>query len=70
MNQSDLDKLVAVGELKQTAASARRGYTSRKSTPETRQAVPYKGRFGEGYCVYLPRWDTTRYCYVVHYLKP
>ena len=31
-------------------------------------AEPYKGKFGTGYKVYEPAWDSTRYCYVTYYV--
>jgi len=46
---------------------SKRGYVSRKSTAEDRKAYPYKGKYGEGYTVDMPRWDTTSYCNVAYY---
>lgn len=43
-----------------------RGYLSRKQPP---RVVPYKGKYGEGYKVYHPRWDTTQYVSVSYYIK-
>lgn len=43
-----------------------RGYISRKIDCYVGQ---YKGRFGEGYVVSRPRWDTTQYYYVDYYIK-
>lgn len=47
-------------------ASAR-GYISRRWID--RPAEPYQGRFGTGYIVRRPRWDTTRYHWVTYYIK-
>jgi hypothetical protein len=47
-------------------AASRRGYVSRRGNGVVK---PYKGRFGEGYIVLLPRWDTTSYVHVVYYIK-
>lgn len=47
-------------------SASMRGYVSRKADP---QVYPYSGRFGEGYKVIMPRWDTTRYVYVVYYVR-
>lgn len=42
------------------------GYVSRK----TRGSIlPYSGKFGVGYKVLTPRWDTTNYCYVSYYIR-
>lgn len=46
-------------------ASAR-GYISRRKDGIIE---PYKGRFGTGYKIMRPRWDTTQYCYVDYYVK-
>lgn len=39
--------------------AAHRGYVSRKSSGEVSR---YEGRFGKGYTIDTPRWDTTNYC--------
>lgn len=46
--------------------ASRMGYVSRKGNGIVK---PYKGRFGTGYIVLLPRWDTTTYVHVVYYIK-
>jgi len=48
---------------------SQRGYVSRKTTPGTRKAIPYTGKYGTGYKVLMPRYDTTQYVYVVYYAK-
>lgn len=45
--------------------ASRRGYISRKSAGEVET---YKGKFGEGYIILRPRWDTTNYVYVEYYI--
>lgn len=45
--------------------STARGYVSRKVACEI---VPYNGKFGRGYAVYTPRWDSSRYCNVAYYV--
>ena len=45
--------------------ASRRGYISRKSAGEVET---YKGRFGEGYIILRPRFDTTNYIYVEYYI--
>lgn len=46
-------------------ASAR-GYISRRAEPTPES---YTGKYGHGYIVRRPRWDTTRYHYVTYYIK-
>jgi hypothetical protein len=48
--------------------SAIRGYASRNGKLPVK-VLPYKGRFGEGYKVLLPRWDTTQYCWIAYYIR-
>jgi hypothetical protein len=43
-----------------------RGYVSRKK-PEG-IIEPYKGRFGEGYTVKTPSWQSTAYCHITYYI--
>ncbi len=43
-----------------------RGYVSRVHGPIVE---PYRGKFGEGYVVRSPRWDTTTYAYITYYIK-
>lgn len=45
---------------------SRRGYESRKGDGHIE---PYKGRFGEGYIIISPRYDTTQYVNVEYYIK-
>lgn len=48
---------------------SRRGYVSRKTDPDELLAKPYKGRFGEGYTVNTPRYDTTQFVHVEYWIK-
>lgn len=47
-------------------SAMKQGYVSRKSEGIVE---PYKGRYGEGYVLLSPRWDTTRYCTISYYIK-
>lgn len=47
-------------------AASRRGYESRKGSGHIE---PYSGKFGTGYLLVLPRYDTTRYVRVEYYIK-
>jgi hypothetical protein len=53
-----------------THTGSQRGYVSRNSTPATRKAIKYDGKFGKGYKVLSPRWDTTQYVAVLYYTLP
>ena len=46
--------------------ASQRGYISRRGEDEI---IPYKGKFGDGYKVLSPRWDTTQYVRVSYYTK-
>lgn len=43
-----------------------KGYISRKVDEVLEE---YAGRFGTGYAVHYPRFDTTNYHYVAYYIK-
>ncbi len=47
--------------------ATRREYISRKCVDGVLRS--YKGRFGEGFVILRPRWDTTQYCYCEYYVK-
>lgn len=53
--------------LKLSHTSLARGYVSRKNTDGI--VEEYEGRFGKGYKVFTPNWDSTRYCYVTYYVE-
>lgn len=46
--------------------ASRRGYVSRKIDGIVE---PYKGKFGEGYVIIRPRFDTTRFVTVEYYVE-
>lgn len=45
--------------------ASRRGYVSRRSSGKVEE---YNGRFGNGYIIVRPRWDTTQYVYIEYYV--
>lgn len=45
-----------------------KGYVSRKADYEHLPVTPYKGRFGTGYTVDLPSYESTRYCRRQYYI--
>jgi hypothetical protein len=62
----DIEKAVQEGNLKSIGPSMWRGYVSRKG--KVTAAHPYKGKYGIGYCVYRPNWESTRYSYITYYV--
>lgn len=45
-----------------------KGYVSRKADYNSLPVFPYKGRFGTGYTVYLPSYESTQYCRRQYYV--
>lgn len=45
--------------------ASRRGYESRRGAGHVEA---YEGRFGKGYIVVSPRWDTTQYVNIEYYI--
>jgi len=54
--------------LHRSHTSLARGYVSRKNGGKS-IVVEYHGRFGRGFKVFTPNWDSTRYCYVTYYVE-
>jgi hypothetical protein len=61
----EIEKAVQDGTLKSIGPSMWRGYVSRKTNGH---AASYKGKYGSGYCVYRPNWESTRYSYITYYV--
>lgn len=65
-------KNLTVNEIKNNSnyryhhTGSRRGYESRKGSGHVES---YNGRFGKGYVVISPRWDTTQYVDVHYYIE-
>lgn len=63
---------MTINEIKRNAnyiehhTASRRGYVSRKSEGVIES---YTGKFGKGYAVITPRWDSTQYVYVTYYVE-
>jgi hypothetical protein len=62
----EIEKAVQEGTLRSIGPSMWRGYVSRKGKVST--AYPYKGKYGSGYCVYRPNWESTRYSFITYYV--
>lgn len=65
MNVNELKLWESLGIVKYHHTAATRGYISRLSKG---YVCGYVGRFGIGYALYTPRWDTTNYHYVSYYI--
>ena len=61
----ELQQKVAKGEIKMHHTSYVRFYVSRKSEP---MVLEYKGKFGEGYVVLSPNWNSSRYSLKTYYV--
>ena len=46
--------------------ASRRGYESRRGEG---YIEPYMGRFGKGYIIVKPRYDTTKYVSITYYVE-
>ena len=66
MNLETITAKVEAGELTKLHTSYVRRYVSRVTGPEV---IEYKGRFGEGYAVLSPNWDSTRYSHITYYVR-
>lgn len=60
-----IELMAEEGEIKHHHTATRRGYVSRKKTGEVEL---YKGRYGTGYIIKRPRWDSTNYVYYDYYI--
>ena len=63
----EINTAVADGKLRAVKTAMWRGYVSRKG--KVTAAHPYRGRYGVGYCVYRPNWESTRYSFVTYYVE-
>ena len=65
LKSKNIDELAKMGVVRYHHSSIRQGYVSRKLAIDNCPARSYKGRFGSGYIIKCPRYDSTRYitCY-------
>ena len=49
--------------------SRTRGYVSRLANIDDLPATPYDGKYGNGYTVLCPSWDSTQYCFKEYYIR-
>lgn len=64
----DLLKLENSGVLYEHHESTCRCYISRKLAPDELPVYPYTGKFGRGFKVLLPNWESTNYSRVKYFI--
>ena len=64
----DLLSLESNGVLYEHHEATWRGYLSRKLSPEELPVYPYTGKFGKGFKVLLPNWESTNYSRVKYFI--
>lgn len=65
-NRVSYDTVLQSGAIFHHLAAAK-AYVSRKpDAPKI--CTKYSGKFGTGFCVYEPRYDTPNYCWVCYYI--
>lgn len=64
---TDLKKMVAAGELVEHHTAKYRGYVSRKLSGIV---SAYDGRYGKGFVVLTPNWQSSQYAYKTYYVFP
>lgn len=71
MTVKELQDYVRLGICEEHHTSSMRGYVSRKPNEDGTygKVCEYNGRFGEGYVLLTPRWDTTNYVYVTYFIR-
>ena len=65
MTLDEFDKLPNVEQLKYHHTAMFRGYVTRK---EYGIIEPYNGKFGNGFVVKRPNWNSTQYSFVDYYI--
>ena len=65
MRREELEQEVNAGRLHELHTSWTRGYVSRKGRGIVR---PYNGRYGVGYVLLTPSWQSTTYCHITYYV--
>lgn len=65
MTYEKLNEMHDKKQIKYHHTSLFRGYVSRKNPPDP---IPYKGRFGEGYKLERPNYNSTTYSFVTYYI--
>ena len=64
----ELFQLVSDGKIAAHHSALFRGYVSRKMDIDDIRAYPYSGRFGVGYTVDFPNYNSTHYSYRSYFI--
>lgn len=64
----ELSNLLHEGKIKEHHTALIRGYVSRRQKVEDITATPYKGRYGAGYIIDYPNYESTRYSLRTYYI--
>ena len=65
MTISTLNTMVSNGTLREHHTARYKRYISRRSDGVIE---PYEGRYGKGYALFTPAFDSTIYCYITYYV--
>lgn len=69
MTLKELESKVRNGELKYHHTAKVLGYVSRRTKREEYKIESYTGRFGKGYKIHTPSFDSTRYHDISYYVE-
>lgn len=69
MALKELESKVRNGELKYHHTVKALGYVSRRTLREEYKIESYAGRFGKGYKIHTPSFDSTRYHDISYYVE-
>lgn len=68
MTYNDILAEIESGKLRYHHTSSTQGYVSRRLSTPNYPVIKYVGKFGRGYKLFSPRYDSTWYCYVTYYV--
>lgn len=68
MKSKNISDLVKMEVVRYDHMAIHKGYVSRKLAVDNFPATKYNGRFGSGYIVKYPRYDSTRYITCYYYI--
>lgn len=63
---ASIETLAASGKLINSHTSLARGYVSRKSEGYVSE---YSGKFGKGFVLKTPNFESTRFCYITYFIE-
>lgn len=69
MKLKELESKVRNGKLKYHHSAYALGYVSRRAKKEEWKIESYIGRFGKGYKLHTPSFDSTRYHVISYYVE-